>query len=105
MLYPLNGYGVSLQTEALAVTGPRFRLPAMTIVDLLEAGEISPRDVLLDLQSRIETVSPRTGHGRSAELQLVGAPCREADLLAIAAWCEAVLGASLAAPIDRREPV
>jgi amidase len=45
-----------------------------------------------------------TEHGLPVGLQLVGAPYCEADLLAIAAWCEAVLGAALAAPIDPREP-
>src|SRR5713226_10042068 len=58
MLYPLNGYGISLQVEARAVTGSLFRLSAVTVADL-EAGEICPRDVLLDHQSRIEAVNPR----------------------------------------------
>ena len=60
MLYPLNGYGIRLQTEARAVTGSLFQLPAVTVADLLKAGEISPRDVLLDLRSRIiAPIDPR----------------------------------------------
>ena len=42
--------------------------------------------------------------GLPVGLQLIGKPYGEAALLAAAAWCEAALGASLAAPIDPRQP-
>jgi amidase len=45
-----------------------------------------------------------TERGLPVGLQLVGSPYGEADLLRIAAWCEAVLGVSLRAPIDPRAP-
>lgn len=45
-----------------------------------------------------------TANGLPVGLQLVGAPYGEAELLRTAAWCEAVLGASLVAPIDPRSP-
>jgi amidase len=45
-----------------------------------------------------------TGEGLPVGLQLVGSPYGEAELLATAAWCEQVLGASLSAPIDPRAP-
>jgi amidase len=45
-----------------------------------------------------------TAAGLPVGLQLVGAPCGEADLLRTAAWCEAVLGARLTIPIDPRAP-
>jgi amidase len=45
-----------------------------------------------------------TPSGLPVGLQLVGAPYGERDLLRTAAWCEAVLGATLAAPIDPRAP-
>ena len=45
-----------------------------------------------------------TAGGLPVGLQLVGAPYGEAELLQVAAWCEAVLGASLAAPIAPRSP-
>ena len=43
-----------------------------------------------------------TAAGLPVGLQLVGMPYGEADLLRTAAWCEAVLCARLAAPIDPR---
>jgi amidase len=43
-----------------------------------------------------------TAGGLPVGLQLVGMPYGEADLLRTAAWCEAVLGARLATPIDPR---
>jgi amidase len=45
-----------------------------------------------------------TREGLPVGLQIVGKPYGEADLLSAAAWCEAVLGASLARPIDPRGP-
>lgn len=45
-----------------------------------------------------------TADGLPVGLQLVGAPYGEEALLSAAAWCEAVLGARLAAPIDPRVP-
>ncbi len=45
-----------------------------------------------------------TANGLPVGLQLVGSPYGEAELLRTAAWCEAVLDASLKAPIDPRPP-
>ncbi len=45
-----------------------------------------------------------TPDGLPVGLQLVGAPYGEVELLKTAAWCEAVLGVRLAAPIDPRSP-
>lgn len=42
----------------------------------------------------------RTEAGLPVGLQLVGRPYREAELLSAAAWCEAVLGASMITPMD-----
>lgn len=41
-----------------------------------------------------------TGAGLPVGLQIVGRPYQEAALLEAAAWCEAVLGAALTAPVD-----
>jgi amidase len=43
-----------------------------------------------------------TRGGLPVGLQIVGEPYEEANLLSAAAWCEAVLGASLARPVDPR---
>jgi amidase len=45
----------------------------------------------------------RSAGGLPVGLQLVGKPHGEAELLSAAAWCEAVLGQSLARPIDPAE--
>jgi amidase len=45
-----------------------------------------------------------TANGLPVGLQLVGAPYGETELLRTAAWCEGVLGVSLAMPIDPRAP-
>lgn len=42
----------------------------------------------------------RSENGLPVGLQLIGRPHAEADLLAAAAWCEGVLGQSLARPVD-----
>lgn len=42
----------------------------------------------------------RSENGLPVGLQLVGRPHGEADLIAAAAWCEAVLGQSLVRPVD-----
>jgi amidase len=39
-------------------------------------------------------------HGLPIGLQIIGRPCSEEALLSLAAWCEAVLGVTLAKPID-----
>jgi amidase len=44
-----------------------------------------------------------TAEGLPVGLQLIGRPYGEAALLGAAAWCEAVLGIWLRAPIDPRE--
>jgi amidase len=45
-----------------------------------------------------------TPAGLPVGIQIVGRPYGEAELFAFAAWCEAVLGASLSRPIDPRPP-
>jgi amidase len=40
------------------VTDRLFELPATAVVDLLRAGEVSPREVLADIESRVAEVNP-----------------------------------------------
>lgn len=46
-----------------------------------------------------------TSCGLPVGLQIVAPPYREADLLAVAAWCEDVLGCRMTHPIDPKVPV
>jgi amidase len=45
-----------------------------------------------------------TASGLPVGIQIVGRPYGEAELFSFAAWCEGVLGAALARPVDPREP-